>query len=308
MDNMNSFIPSSTYIKEIDIKIYSDVPPDILLYLCQTNKYIKFISPSIWKIKIEELYPGFPIPIAYKNRLTELYFKISDSYVQLKDFATKNGYCKILDWLDIPINKVNWIIEFGVKKGEQFPKLGDVAGYRMQQRKELEELLEDGIYPTQKSVNISMSVGNTRMIATLIDYGLFPDQEFINIAAQNGNFVDKLLKYDLLPDQESINIAAENGHYFENLGKLYNIFPDQDSINIATENGQYYLLYDLAQNNKYPDQLSIDIATKKGFGDVVEVLTEHNIFPSQEAINVACKKGYDNIIDVLEKYEIYPDI
>lgn len=79
-------VPSSTYIKEIDTIIYSQIHYDILIHLYQTNKYIHSLSSCLWKFKINELYPNLPIP---DYNLSELYFKISKSYVDLNDFAVK---------------------------------------------------------------------------------------------------------------------------------------------------------------------------------------------------------------------------
>lgn len=244
-------IPSSTYIREMDLQIYSQVKPKILFYLCQTDKYIYSLSQSIWRLKIEALYPNLPIPVidgsSMPDNLAELYFKISKSYVQLKniDYFT--------DWLNIPINKINYIIEESVTQSSKFPTLGLVARYRMQQKKELKVLLIHGIYPKQKSVNLAMRLGNTNQIDILTDYGIFPDQQSINIAAEKGYYSDQLFKYDIFPDQKSINIAIENGHTF--------------------------IIYGLIKYGKYPNQYIIDIATKKGLLDL-DILTQYNIYPN----------------------------
>lgn len=279
---MNLLI-SSTYIKEMDMKIYSEVLPETLLYLCQTNKYIKSICSIIWKIKINELYPHFPIPTDYLDKLPELYFKISESYVQLEAFARSDILLKdfkILDWLNFPINKVNYLVEFNPIQSVEFPTMGSRARARMQRSKELEEYFESGIYPTQKSINIAMSVGNDRVISRLINYGFFPNQESINIAMEKGYYCHKLSKYHLFPNQKSINIATEKGHYSEEL-HIYKIFPDQHSINIAAENGHDLLIYVLAGYGKYPDQYAINIASQKGYLEMIELLAQHNKFPSQ---------------------------
>ena len=302
------YVPSSTNIEEIDIKIYSCVPVDILFNLSQTNKYVGFICSNVWEIKINELYFDLPIPSEYKNNLGLLFYKISKSYVQLKNFATKNKYEKILIWLDIPINKINYLLEFIVNR-TNFPGLsfGKLVLYRQKTFEEVKTFLEQGIYPTQKSINICIENGNLDLIDLLIDYKLFPDEEAINIAVINGYYSHKLIINDLFPDQTSINIGFENCNYSKNFGYC-GLFPDQEVINIGAENGYYpYVLYIY---NLFPEQESIDIGLKNGYFDdeTLYRLCKSGKFPRQDAINEATKKGFYDLIKVLvDEFNLYPD-
>lgn len=262
-----------TYIKEIDIKIGIDIDDHKLVNLCRLNKYINSICPIIWEEKLKLLYPDLPIP--NRNRAREEYFAIYHSYVKLKEFADKYGYDDILDWLHLPENDINYLIEYKAKRGKDGIKnLGEAARYTMKQARKLDEYLEQGFEPEQKSVDICFLVGNELYAKILAEYGFLPSPGVIDDAIINGYYYPSLSNGGIFPSQNAINIAAKKGKIaIRNLFE-YGIYPDQDAINITAENGYDDLIYYLGSANMFPDQRSIDIAEERGFYGIAAVLDQ----------------------------------
>lgn len=266
---------TSTYIKEIDLQIFLDIEDNILTNLCLTNKYINSICPDIYRIKILDLYPNLPIPNDYD--LKKMYYQTKESYVQLLNFANKYHYQSIIDWINLPINKINYLIDIKVE-GKTIGKRNDE---KILIHNQIIDYLIKGIIPQQRTINKIFIRGASRIVPYLLDKRLFPDQE-------------------------AINIAAENGYYELSLVE-YNLYPDQEAINIATENNKYLVINDLAKLGKIPDQDVINLALLDNKTDIIEALVLNGIYPDQEFVNLLIGDQYEDMLQLLAEYNIYPD-
>lgn len=291
-----------TGIRELDIKIGIDIKDNILINLCKVNKYVLSICPAIWEDKIKSLYPDLPIPD--RNTVKEEYFAISDSYLKLKEFAEYYGYQDILDWLELPINDINIILEFSpLLNANLFKGRGFMRRYEREIEEKLKEYLENDIYPEQRSVDIAFVNKNRFYIIALAKYGIFPNEKLIDKEGKKGIFVAELIPYGLIPSQETVDIATEDGF----LGVIplmnYHIYPSQQAVNRAALNRFNTFIGFLGDENIFPDQKTINIIAENGFSDIVETLAELGKFPDQETIN---RLEDEEVLDILATYGQYP--
>lgn len=315
-----------TYVKDVDIRIGLELGNNDLVKICKTNKYVKSICSDIWRAKIHALYPGLPIP-KHARDLKTIYFAISESYLHLRNYA-QHFNREMLDWLEKPINQVNWlleaIIEAVIKKNA-----GKINFYY----EILDEFLKLGYYPNQRILNSSYSKGIYPI--ALIEYNLFPDQTTIDRVMEYGNYVEELVAYEKFPSQRAINYFTENfrsngeNFFFDSkdfiesteIEVLYFIhptniltvlgkagkFPDQKSIDIASEKKHFAIIDRLKLQNKNPSQRSVNDAVILGAYPILEILLKKKgIFPDQWAINNATRLGDDRVIEILARYGKYP--
>lgn len=292
-----------TYIKELDINIGTDIEDRILQNLCKTSKYINSICPDIWIRKIKLLYPDLPIP--NKNTAKEEYFSISDSYLKLKEFAEAYNYEEILDWLELPINHINVIIEFSpLLNNYLWEKRGSMWNYVRNMEDNLLNYLMNEVYPEQRSVDVAFVNKNRTYIIILAEYGIFPSLELIDREGERGYFIPELIQYNLIPSQESVNIATENGFVGVIALIKYNIYPSQEAVNIAALNRHDSIIGWLSDEGIFPDQTTINIIAENAFYEIIKELAENGKFPDQRTIN-----HLDNIdiLALLVRYEKYPN-
>lgn len=190
--------------RDVDIKIFSYVDDEILNILCQANKYIKSISEEVWKEKIWNLYPELPLP--FNINYHYFYYEIKASYQLLMHKAINQGYNKILDWIRLPENIINYYLE----------------GYYYNSVK---SLLADSLIPNQKSINYAAECGYLEIINLLADYNIFPNINFL-LRKPYKRIVAKLLCSGKRPSQDKVNHAEQQKEYaIIRLLALYNIHP-----------------------------------------------------------------------------------
>ena len=87
--------------RDIDIEILLNLNDELLTIVCQTNKYSnRLCNNDFWKLKINNLYPGFPIPNRFINQGKKLYFIIKQLNIDLILYwAIEYGYIDILEWI-----------------------------------------------------------------------------------------------------------------------------------------------------------------------------------------------------------------
>lgn len=99
-------------IEDVDLSILLRMDDQTLEEHCYTNDYVHqlCLSPQLWKLKIEDLYPTFPfhhqlIPIEWKK----LYYKLKyKDFTAIVVWAQKNEYSDILDWLSHQKDYLNY--------------------------------------------------------------------------------------------------------------------------------------------------------------------------------------------------------
>jgi hypothetical protein len=265
-----------TYEAGIDVDYFLTLDDDVLQELCFSNKYLYSICDTIYKIKINSLYPHLPLPKNVKPNY--LYYNISKSYDQLMNFAIKYNYKDIIDWIMLPQNHVNYLIEHQIDK-TQFVLMGDAVKERRRIKNEIKTLLDLGFIPRQKSINQCLMNGYAFYIELLAQYHFYPTQEVINQATIQGRFDSRLLHYGLIPSHEAVNQGVINGHYYFNLPE-YGLIPSQELINQAALNNYDMVIYMLGENYIFPDQDVINMLNDDQ-SDVLEALAEFGKYPQQ---------------------------
>lgn len=129
--------------RDIDIKIFSYLPDNILIIILQTNRYIKSLGPEIWKLRILRRYRNLPLPININYH--RFYYKTKICYYDLFYYATNKGHHKILAWFELPENAINKYIESGAASHHNL----------------IESYLKLGIVPDQNSVNRASEIARS---------------------------------------------------------------------------------------------------------------------------------------------------
>lgn len=233
--------------------------------------------PRYLETKLRQSYPDLPVPDI--NTAEDQYLAITDSYLKLKEFAEYYDYQEILDWIELPRQWINVLLEFSpLLNAKLFEKRGRMGEYVGSTEEKLKYYIENGIYPEQRSVDIAFINRNRFYIILLSEYGIYPTKNLIKDEFKKGNILAQLLSL-YSPSQDEINLAAENGFY-NVIGLInYGYHIDQESINIDVENDHYFLIYELGKRNIFPDQKSINIAAENGFDDIIEILAEFGKHP-----------------------------
>lgn len=121
-----------TKYQDVDVKIFSYIPDDEFINLCKYDKYINSLNRDVWICKLQTIFPDIPIPKHSDVQL--LYSAAKTSYLNLEKYASANQYDELLEWLKIPTNEVNLVIERQFYETEYKPE-------------ELTHYLKDGVYP-----------------------------------------------------------------------------------------------------------------------------------------------------------------
>lgn len=262
-----------TGIKEVDFKIFLEVEEQILMSLCQTNRYIYQMSKAIWYDKITNIFPGFPE--VNVNSMARFYHKIKNfSYVQIEKMAVKNKMMTVLGWLDLPASKINLHAERG-------------------EYNEARLYIEKSIFPRQKSIDL--------LASTKTNYFHFEERFFDREQRKNrSSLIDLLSDHKLYP---AIDIALISGYNDIVIEMLNNGFkPNQKSVNFAFKKCMSGTAEILLNKRIFPDEETVNNLDYRRCGnDFVQLLTDHEIYQN---INIVAAKGYHNILrKLLDKGE-----
>jgi hypothetical protein len=314
-----------TKYQDVDVKIFSYVSDDEFIKLCYYDKYINSLNRDVWIFKLLLIFPDIPIPKDSDVRL--LYFAAKTSYLDLEKYAGANKYNELSEWLKIPINDVNLVLERQFYEPDYKPK-------------ELTHYLDNNVYPRRITIDkIPMLISSKQFLYKSLKISSNPSltvEESIHemtkitvrrsITKKNLILLSLLGKYGLYPN---IAVAIKNGHTHitRRLLELGEI-PDQKSINHATNNILIKTVKVLAEYGYFPDQKCLDNILEQQKFDIIDVLCQFNIFDIPKLIHAISKKyvkskkygeinnqedlhnyvinGQYGVIEQYAKYNIFP--
>lgn len=263
-----------TYIKNIDTNTLLQIDnDDTLIKICSLNKYTQSLCNNyFWELKINQLLPGFEFPLEYDKKGKDLYLIISDidHYFENEEVYNYESYY----YNEYEYDENTDIVYNNLNRNEI-----SIANWSVKYSKPglLKSMLNLGIYPDQNYINDAFNDYN--IIKTLVDY--------IN---KNPDIDDK---YKLLPDIEEFLSLPNSGtpelielllpfyiSNFEDLVERIYLFRDIESLKMIIDN-KIYLTQKLINLGFIEDDDNL-IITK--------ILIKNGLYPDNETMNKLSKK------------------
>lgn len=315
---LNKMISDITGNIDVDLKILSLFNDKELIFLRLTNKYVNSLCLKIWTEKILVLYPNLPIPTNISS--LRFYYKIKDSYTDIKKYALFLKNEDILNWLTIPKNDINIILEmichrckYAIDWYESRTIFANVLNY-----------LANNIYPLQRTVNmlvidtVTMTDSGKSLYIEILDllcgYNIFPTQEYINYATEKFYYdiVRLFGRHGKFPVQISIDYTYQHSLFVNCLHnsaietsillKLCNKIPD---TNIDYDDYRFTLILEKILKNTGRDFIQGKINhlynNTKNL-EHIRMLCKYKEFPSKGTINYPYLDKND-IIKIIEDHK-----
>ena len=271
-----------TYIKDIDRNTLLQIDDDeILIKTCALNKYTQSLyNDYFWELKIQQLLPGFELPVEFYDKGKELYLMISniDLYFEREEIGNHESY---------------YYQQF------YYDHNADIIYYNLDRR---------GI----SVANSSIVNSNLGLLKSMLKLGYHPDQNYINDAYNNYDIIKILVDYindhpdlddvhQLLPGSENI-LALPNSdatdiielllpfNIFDIQNLLINItmFKDFKSLQMIINKGTYLTPY-LTQLLFIYDREAFDYEEKYNLFIISKILIDNNIYPDNETLSTLPK-------------------
>lgn len=324
--------------RDVDINILAKLDDKVLRSICKLNSYTASLcnDNKLWALKINETFPGIPIPSQFRTLPRKLYIELA-TYIQryysispqegLFRYAIDFSYYDILAWLIESRKKYpNQELLNITAKNRQLNALIFLSRYNLypdqdganmaassDQLDVVQWLAENrNIYPDQRTIN-NLAINNkVRIITWLAQNSKFPDQRGIDSAAVKGKLdvLKELAKYNLYPGQQGINWAIPDNHLdVLKWAAHYNIFPDQQGIdtNIGKANLET-AIWVIQTTNVYPSHTGVRTIIVQGNLSLLKWLDQHNIHPDNNGPNLAASSGHVDIIKWMKtRFNIYPN-
>ncbi len=327
----NDIIPAGfTKIKDIDHQILIRLDDINLTNICLVNKYINSLinDNNFWILRIDKNYPGFPIPLKYKNKEKELYLELYDFLLDnhkldeeyTVEWAIELENLNILKWLAITYN--------------YYPNKGQINLIAREKISDiLEWLMEKKTFPTEDGANFAAENGYIEMLDSLAKNDVYPNMDGIKLAIIKGNIYTLEWAYRIrdnyIEDHDDIYDDSYDNDYYPiydidddyimkeasycgNIKilewlKLRGIFPNVNGANLAAGNGHIYILKWMMDFNIYPDVNGDNFAAENGHYNILKWMLKFNIYPNVNGANLAAGNGHIDILKWLAKYKIYPN-
>lgn len=308
-----------TVITEIYTKILSYLNEKELLHHRLLSKEIYMSCSRVYKEKILEIYPLLPIP---NNISTSIfYYNVKYSYVELKQCVLSRQNKEMLDWLEIPKNKINLLLESSFMK-TYLHDIDDIESNYL--FSSIENYFVNGLRPRQKTVNMIIESHHIKTMS-------------LNSKSLYLKIIDLLVKFNIFPSQECINqLTTHNCLFMLNFFAERGIFPEQKYIillsktiditgimNILTPLGFSFDEENLDSINFKPSELKRELASNKNYtivsqnkinsifkdsnDELINLCCLNNKFPDQETVNNIGKKNHYSLLKLLGKHFIFPD-
>ena len=270
-----------TYIKDIDRNTLLQIDDDeILVKTCSLNKYTESLCNNyFWELKIQQLLPGFELPLEYYDKGKELYLMINniDLYFEREEVDNYESY---------------YYRQF------YYDENADIVYYNLNRR---------GI----SVANLSVKYNDLGLLKSMLRLGIHPDRNYINESYQNYDIIKILVDYinehsdiddvdQLLPGSDNIlnlpNLDRSDilelllpFNIVDTQNLLINIaiFKDIKSLQIIINKGTYLTRYLIMLLFIYDTKVIID---NKTYFPIIKTLINNKFYPNDETLDALPKK------------------
>jgi len=280
-----------TYIKDIDRNTLLQINDDeVLVKTCSLNKYTESLCNNyFWELKIQQLLPGFELPLEYYGKGKELYLMINniDLYFEREEVDNYESYYYQQFYYDHNAVIVYYNLNRrGISVANSSVKYNDLGL--------LKSMLRLGIHPDRNYVNDAYD--NYDIIKILVDYinqhpdiddvdQLLPGSDnILNLPSSDRsdilelllpfNIVDTqnlLINIALFKDIKSLQIIIDKGTYLTSYLIMLLFFYD---TKVIIDNETYFPITKTFINNKlYPDDETLDALPKKQQSYIKQLMT-----------------------------------
>jgi hypothetical protein len=269
-----------TYIKDIDRNTLLQIDDDeTLIKTCSLNTYTQSLcNDYFWELKIQQLLPGFELPIEYYDKGKELYLMISniDLYFEREEIGNYKSYYYQQFYYDYN---------------------ADIVYYNLDRR---------GI----SVANSSVVNNNLGLLKSMLKLGYHPDQNYINDAYDNYDIIKILVDYinehsdiddvdQLLPGNDNIlnlpNLDRSDilelllpFNIVDTQNLLINIalFKDVKSLQIIIDKGTYLTPYLIMLLFIYDTTVFVD---NEIYFPITKTLINNKLYPDDETLDALPK-------------------
>jgi len=270
-----------TYIKDIDRNTLLQINNDeILVKTCSLNKYTESLCNNyFWELKIQQLLPGFELPLEHYDKGKELYLMINniDLYFEREEVNNYESYYYQQSYYD---------------------ENAAIVYYNLNRR---------GI----SVVNLSVKYNDLGLLKSMLRLGIHPDRNYVNDAYQNYDIIKILVDYinehpdiddvdQLLPGSDNI-LALPNldrsdilelllpFNIVDTQNLLINIalFKDIKSLQIIINKGTYLTPYLIKLLFIYDTTVFVDDDT---YFPITKTLINNKLYPDCKTLDALPKK------------------
>lgn len=260
-----------TFNRDVDTIILSYIDDETLFNTVTLNTYFNDICNDnyLWKLKIDRLYPGLPIPIEYYDKKKDVYILCKDPPHSIANFAAENGYVEVVLYF--------------------------INNYK--------------IHPSQEYVGLATKNGHINVMEILLQLNIRPLQDYVNDVASNGDLdMLKLLeRYDIFIYDTGVKNAIINDHLniLEHINKTRKRYL---SPRVAAAYGKVEVLKLFIELDIHLDQECANKAAYWGYIEVLELCELYNIFSDQKTADYAATKGQLHVLQWLISKNIKPTV
>jgi len=270
-----------TYIKDVDRNTLLQINDDeVLVKTCSLNKYTESLCDNyFWELKIQQLLPGFELPLEYYEKGKELYLMVNniDLYFEREEVDNYESYYYQQFYYDENAAIVYYNLDRrGISVANSSVKYNDLAL--------LKSMLRLGMYPDQNYINDAYR--NYDTIKILVDYinehpdiddvnQLLPGSEnILNLPnLDRSDILELLIPFDIVDTQNLlVNIA---------------LFKDIKSLQIIIDKGTYLTQYLIMLLFIYDTTGFVDNET---YFPITKTLINNKFYPDDETLDALPKK------------------